>query len=55
VVIVVGPVTVYVATGEPPKDTAVAPEKYLPLIVTGVVPPTGPASGVTDDTDGVLS
>ena len=35
-----------------PKNTAVAPVKYVPLIVTVVPPSAGPEAGETDDTVG---
>jgi hypothetical protein len=35
-------------TGWPPTVTALAPRKFVPLIVSAVFPATGPAAGETD-------
>ena len=36
----------------PPKVTAVAPVKFVPVIVTGVLPRALPVAGETDETVG---
>lgn len=44
--------TVNEAAGVPPKLTAVAPVKLLPVIVTAVPPASGPLNGLTPVTTG---
>ena len=44
-------VTVKVA-GKPPKETAVAPVKVVPVMVTAVPPTAGPELGLTEATLG---
>ena len=41
-----------VAAGTPPNDTAVAPSRLVPVIVTVVPPPLGPDVGLTPVTVG---
>jgi len=43
----VGPLTVNVVAAVPPKLTAVAPLKFVPVIVTLVPPALGPEAGFT--------
>ncbi len=38
-----------------PKSTALAPVKLVPVMVTVVAPPGGPATGLTAVTVGVVS
>jgi hypothetical protein len=45
--------TVYVEAALEPKSTAVAPVRFVPLIVTDVPPAIGPAVGDTDVTVGI--
>src|SRR5690348_14085841 len=52
-VISVSESTVKLAAGVAPNLTAVAPLKFLPAIVTSVVPVTGPNAGVSPVTSGV--
>ena len=47
--------TVNDVAGTPPKVTAAAPERLLPVIVTAVPPATGPELGLTAKTDGVAN
>jgi hypothetical protein len=54
-VMLVSLVTVKLAAGTPPKVTAVAPVKPLPVSVTGVPPLLLPLAGLTAVTVGVLA
>jgi hypothetical protein len=51
-VICVAESTVYVVTAVPPNATADAPVNPVPVIVTDVPPPVGPAFGDTELTVG---
>ena len=44
--------TVKVVAAVPPKSTAVAPVKFVPVTVTEVPPTAGPEDGLTDVTVG---
>jgi hypothetical protein len=54
-VMTVGPVTWNDGGAAPPNSTAVAPVKWLPVIVTGVDPPAGPSVGATEVTVGCVT
>jgi len=43
----VGPVTLKLVAGVDPKRTALAPVKFVPVIVTAVPPPVEPDEGLT--------
>ena len=50
-----GETTVKLVAGWPPKLTALVPVRLVPVIVTVVPPPGGPATGLTEVTLGVDS
>src|SRR5438067_1949799 len=52
-VIVVAELTTKLVAGVPPKDTAVAPVKFAPVMITDVPPAGVPELGLTDVTVGV--
>jgi hypothetical protein len=54
-VIVVAELTVYVVAAVPPKSTALAPVRSVPVIVTDVPPAVGPAAGATEVTAGAVT
>jgi hypothetical protein len=54
-VTLVGLVIRTVVAGDPPKSTATAPRRLVPVIVTGVPPVTLPAGGVTDEMVGLVT
>lgn len=47
--------TVIPAAGVPPKETPVAPLNPVPLIVTSVLPATGPVAGEMEETTGAAT
>src|SRR5437870_1945076 len=51
-VIFVAEFTMKLAAGVPPKDTAVAPVKFVPVMMTLVPPAVVPLFGLTDETAG---
>ncbi len=51
----VGEMTVKLEAAVEPKLTALAPVKPVPLMLTGVPPAGGPATGLTVATDGTAS
>ena len=46
------PLSTVIVPGTPPKSTAVAPLRFVPVTVTLVPPPTGPVAGLTAVTAG---
>ncbi|KRB26618.1 hypothetical protein ASD94_14070 [Acidovorax sp. Root70] len=54
-VICVAEFTVKPVAGAAPKLTAVAPVKFVPVMVTDVPPPVGPAVGEIDVTAGAAT
>ena len=51
-VICVAELTVKLVAAVPPKDTAVAPVKLVPVMTTDVPPVSGPALTFSDETTG---